>query len=273
MRHLSGVFRAKRRNVSGDGDTCRRIDATALSGRGIIRARGWTVAAVSRYADLRGLLDGARVARGDHRLRIAAAALKAWLGIVALSWATTGFAQSAGTASAVVPQHTQPPPKVPSISLLRQQTGLAGTCGGSAFNVNTFISVDMFASADVKVTAPGVGLIEEFTDETGTNIGPYAAVYPTFHILAFGGGLAPNTPITITITTYSGQGLTGSVASVSSLVFNCTTGTIQAPAATGAVAEPIPALSPGGLAATAALLALLAAAALRRPARRRNAPR
>jgi hypothetical protein len=272
-RRLSGVFRGKRGNLSGDGDTRRRIDATAPPERAIIRARGWTVAFASRYADLRGLLDGARVARGDHRLRIAAAVLKAWLGIVALSWAMTGFAQPAGTASAVAAQHAQPPPKVPSIRLLSQQTGLAGTCGGSAFDVNTFISVDMLASADVKVTAPGVGLIEEFTDETGTNIGPYSAAYPTFHILAFGGGLAPNTPITITITTYSGPGLSGSVSSVSSLVFNCTTGAIQAPVGTGAVAEPIPSLSPFGLAATAALLALLGAAVLRRPARRRSARR
>lgn len=261
--------------MSGDGDTCRRIDATVPSGRGIIRARGWTVATASRYADLRGLLDGARVARGDHRLRIAAAAFKAWLGIVALSWATTGFAASAGTASPGLPQHlpVTNAKHAESIELSRQQSNLAGTCGGSAFDVNTLIQVDTLASADVKVTAPGVGLIEEFTDETGTNIGPYSATYPTFHILAFGGGLAPNTPITITITTYSGPNLSGKVTFVSSLVFNCTTGAIQAPVGTGGVGEPIPSLSPFGLAATTALLALLGAAVLRRPVRRRSARR
>jgi hypothetical protein len=268
MRPISGFFPPKGKNVSGDGDTCRRIDATAPSGRAIIVARGWTVAVASRYAETSGLVTGARVARGDHRLRIAAAALKASLGIVALSWAVTGFAASAGTASAVVPHGAPEPPKVPSIRLLNQQTGLAGTCGGSAFDVNTFISVDTLASADVKVTAPGVGLIEEFTDETGTNIGPYSAVYPTFHILAFGGGLAPNTPITITITTYTGPSLSGKVSDMSTLVFDCTTGVIAAPVGTGMAAQDIPALQPSGLAATAVLLALLGAVLLRRRVRR-----
>lgn len=210
--------------------------------------------------------------RGDHRLRVVAAAFKAWLGIVVLSWATTGLAAPAGTASAVVSVHAAATTKTPSIKLLTQQTGLAGTCGGSAFDVNTFINVNTFASADVKVTAPGVGLIEDFTDETGTNLGPYNAVYPTFHILAFGGGLAPNTPITITVTTYSGANLSGSISSRSSLVFNCTTGVVLAPVG-NVGGEPIPSLSGWSLAATAALLALMGVAALRRPARRRTARR
>ncbi len=214
---------------------------------------------------------GARIAQGDQRLRIVAAAFKACLGIVALSLATTGLASPAGTESAVVSQHALVATRTPSIKFLTPQTGLAGTCGGSAFDVNTFINVDAFASADVKVAAPGVGLIEEFTDETGTNLGPYDAAYPTFHIRAFGGGLAPNTPITVTIMTYSGATLTGSVSSRSSLVFDCTTGAVLAPARGGG--EPIPSLSGWALAATAALLGLIGAAVLRRPARRRFARR
>src|SRR5437667_3738077 len=134
---------------------------------------------------------GARIAQGDQRLRIVAAAFKACLGIFALSLTTVGLAAPAGTESAIVAEHAPVVTKSPAIRLLSQQTGLAGTCGGSAFDVDTFIDVDTFASADVKVDAPGVGLIEEFTDETGTNLGPYNAVYPTFHIRAFGGGLPP----------------------------------------------------------------------------------
>ena len=213
---------------------------------------------------------GARIAQGDQRLRIVAAAFKACLGIIALSLATTGLASPAGTESAVVSQHALVATKTPSIKFLSQQTGLAGTCGGSAFDVNTFINVTSVTSTDVKVAAPGVGTIEEFTDETGTNIGQYNAIYPAFHILPFGGGLAPNTPITITITTYPGATLTGPVSSRSSLVFDCTTGVVLAPRSTG---ENIPSLSGWALAATAALLGLIGAAALRRPARRRFARR
>ena len=205
-------------------------------------------------------------------MRIVAAAFKACLGIFALSLTTAGLASPAGTESAIVAEHAPVVTKSPAIRLLSQQPGLAGTCGGSAFDVNTFIDVDTFASADVKVDAPGVGLIEEFTDETGTNLGPYNAVYPTFHIRAFGGGLPPNTPISIAITTYSGPSLAGSVSSRSTLVFDCTTGIVLAPAR-GGVPEPIPSLSGWALAATAALLGLIGAAAFRRPARRRSARR
>jgi hypothetical protein len=200
-------------------------------------------------------------------LRIVAAALKALPGIVVLSWATTGFAASAGTASAIAPEHPSTPIRTPSIQFLSQQTTLAGTCGGSAFDVNTFINVDTFASADVKVSAPGVGLIEEFTDETGANLGPYSAVFPTFHILAFGGGLAPDTHITITITTYTGPSLSGKVSDVSTLVFDCTTGAVQA-LLSGATPAAIPSASPLALVLTAALLALLGAIALRLAPRR-----
>ena len=195
-------------------------------------------------------------------MRIVAAAFKASLAVVALSLATTALGQSAGTASGgahtVMPRSTN----VPSIRLLHEQTGLAGTCGGSAFNVNTFINVDTSASADVKVTAPGVGLIEEFTDETGTNIGPYNAVYSTFHIPAFGGGLAPNTVITVEITAYSGPALSGKAIETSRIAFNCTTGQL-APLGAGA-SQAVPTLSEAGLAMSALLLAMLGAIGLRR---------
>lgn len=205
------------------------------------------------------------------------AALRACVGVVALCWGMAAFAQPlAGTAAAPGTSHpnakavTTPPS---SIRLLPAQTGLAGTCGGSAFTVNTFINVTAQSSADVKVSAPGVGTIEEFTDETGKNIGPYNAAYPAFQILAFGGGLAPNTLITISITTYTGPALSGSVGFVSTLEFNCTNGGVVATAPAPPSALPTPTLSPLALLATAALLALLAALALRPPARPRRVRR
>jgi len=200
-----------------------------------------------------------------------AAALRAGVGLFALSWAAITFAVTgAGTssASAGTPGVTPTASQVPSIQILDAQTGLAGTCGGSAFDVSTFINIGTSASADVRLSAPGVGTIEEFTDETGKNIGPYNANYPTFHILSFGGGLAPNTPITLTITTYTGPGLTGSVTFTSGVTFNCTTGAIiLAPAGTSVVGHEIPALSTGMLLALIGLSGMLGAAALRRRGR------
>jgi hypothetical protein len=197
-------------------------------------------------------------------LRINAAALKACWGGFGLLWATVAMA-GAGTSP---PGPSSSGPGVatssrPRIQILHTQTGLAGTCGGSAFTLNTFISVDTQASAQVQLTVPGVGAIEQFTDETGKNIGPYDAAYPNFQIPGFGGGLAPNTPITVTITTYAGPGLSPPITGASSLTFDCTTGAIVF--ASASAAQPIPTLSALAMAATAILLGLLGLIALRRP--------
>jgi len=154
------------------------------------------------------------------------AALKAFVAAITLLLAATALAQPAGTQAALVRRAASATPQPSAILLVHQQSDLAGTCAGSAFNVNTFITVDANASADVVVTAAGVGQVEEFTDQTGVNIGPYSGAFPQFQIRAFGGGLAPDTPITITISTYSGSNLTGSVTNVSSLTFDCTSGVV-----------------------------------------------
>jgi len=201
-------------------------------------------------------------------LRIARA-LGFYCGLFAVFWAVESFAELAGTASAT-PDGTPPATATskPSIRIAPLQTGLAGTCGGAGFDVNTTIDVSSQASADVKLTAPGVGVVEQFTDETGKNIGPYSADFPSFHIPAFGGGLAPNTELTLTITTYDGPGLTGAITSVSKLTFNCTTGAVI-PAIAGPPAS-VPVLPPPAVAALAALLAMLGAMRLRVPVRRRR---
>ena len=151
---------------------------------------------------------------------------------------------------------------VPSIDILPQQTGLAGSCTGNPFVVNTFINVGPQASADVKLSAPGVGIVEEFTDDTGSHLNTYKGNFPTFKIPGSGGGLAPNTLVTLTITTYTGPDLGGVVSFTSSITFNCTTGKPLV-LAIGPTTT-IPTLSWPALVALMALLALLGAARLRR---------
>jgi hypothetical protein len=178
-------------------------------------------------------------------------------------WGMTAWAQPGGTSGKTSPQAAPQSAILPSIQILPTQTGLAGTCGGAAFNLNTFINVDTQASAAVHLSAPGFPNLETFVDETGSNIGPFNGTYPTFTILAFGGGLPPNTPISIIINTYTGKALAGTVSYTSSILFDCTTGTVLSVAAdSGGIG--IPALSETALGGLSLLLLATAFVALRR---------
>jgi hypothetical protein len=199
-------------------------------------------------------------------LRIAVVAPRRLLGTLTLLWAIGAGAASPGTGGNPAPAAVAAPTSavMPSIEILDKQTNLAGTCGGKAFDINTFINVDTQASADVRLSAPTFPTLEQFTDETGSNIGPYSGIYPTFNIQAFGGGLAPNTPIRITINTYSGHALAGSLTYSSSIQFDCTTGAILDLVAKGPNdTVTIPTLSDAAIAATVLLLMLTGILALR----------
>ncbi|MGH8798975.1 MAG: IPTL-CTERM sorting domain-containing protein [Casimicrobiaceae bacterium] len=189
------------------------------------------------------------------------------MGAFALSSANAGIVTpAAGTAGAGVETHPAAQAEVvPSIEILSEQPNIAGRCNGAAFDINTFINVTALTSARVRVSSPALdpSLLEQFTDTTGANLGAFNAVYPTFHILAFGGGLAPNTPITISIATFTGPNLTGTVTFTSTVTFNCTTGAISRLARSPPILGAIPALDRTGLALLAIALALLGAYASR----------
>jgi len=175
--------------------------------------------------------------------------------------ATLGGTQGAQPMSHAVAQADV----LPSIEILPKQLNLAGRCNGSAFDLNTFINTTAQTSASVRLSSPDLNpsLLEQFTDNTGANVGVFNDNYPNFHILAFGGGLAPNTLITISIATYTGPNLTGTVTFTSTLSFNCTTGQIARLARAPPLITPVPVLDGTGLAVLIMLLGLVAAATLR----------
>ena len=208
---------------------------------------------------------------GDFCLRNTTMTLKAMLGMFALFSAGAGLAApNAGTDGAqpltdVVVQAAV----LPSIEILPKQLNLAGRCNGSAFDLNTFINTTAQTSASVQLSSSAVspGLLERFTDNTGANVGVFNDNYPNFHILGFGGGLAPNTPITISIATYTGPNLTGAVTFTSTITFDCTTGQISRLARDPPLQTPVPALGVTGLALLAMLLGLAGAVAASRSRR------
>jgi hypothetical protein len=189
------------------------------------------------------------------------------LGAFALFSASAGIAAPGGgtvgaqpLANAVVQADV-----LPSIEILPKQLNLAGRCNGLAFDVNTFINTTAQTSASVRVSSSALNpsLLEQFTDNTGANVGAFNADYPNFHILGFGGGLAPNTPITISITTYTGPNLTGAATFTSTITFDCTTGLVSRLARDPPLLTAVPALDSTGLALLAMLVGIAGVAAVR----------
>lgn len=204
---------------------------------------------------------------GDFRLRNTITTLNAMLGALALFSASAGIAAPGGGTVGAQPQAGAVVQSaiLPSIEILPKQLNLAGRCNGSAFDLNTFINTTAQTSASVRVSSPilNPSLLEQFTDNTGANVGVFNADYPNFHILGFGGGLAPNTPITVSITTYTGPNLSGTTTFTSTITFNCTTGEISRLARDPPLVTAVPALDSTGLALLVMLTGLAGAAALR----------
>ena len=204
---------------------------------------------------------------GDFRLRNAITTLKAMLGAFALFSASAGIAAPYGGTDGAQPLSNAvvQADVLPSIEILPKQLNLAGRCNGLAFDLNTFINTTSQTSANVRVSSSKLNpsLLEQFTDNTGANVGVFNANYPNFHILGFGGGLAPNTPITITITTYTGPNLTGTATFTSTLTFDCTTGQVARLGRAPPLLTAVPALDSTGLALLAMLVGIAGAASLR----------
>lgn len=196
------------------------------------------------------------------------------LGAFALFSASAGIAASDGGTVGAQPQTNAVVQSavLPSIEILPKQLNLAGRCNGSAFDLNTFINTTAQTSASVRVSSSTLNpsLLEQFTDNTGANVGVFNADYPNFHILGFGGGLAPNTPITVTITTYPGPNLSGTATFTSTITFNCTTGEVSRLARDPPLLTAVPALDPTGL---ALLIMLIGLAGIAAPRFRRHAAR
>jgi len=154
---------------------------------------------------------------------------------------------------------------LPSIEILPDQSNLANTCTGNPFDLNVYVFSNAQTSAEVKLTAPSAGILEQFTDPVGTNLtNGFNGVFPNYAILAFT-PVPPNTPVTIQITTYRGSNLTGGSSYTSTLVYDCTTGRILSLAPTPG----IPTLGEAALWTLSALLSLAAWATLRRRQSRR----
>lgn len=259
----------KTADLSGCGDSGRRADTTLALNGDTIGALRWTSAKGGDYAGLdwhASIQRGAGFA-GDFRLRNTITTLKAMLGAFALLSASGGATvPAAGTDGAhALPAAVIQAEVLPSIEILSKQLNLAGRCNGSAFDLNTFINTTAQTSASVRVSSSALtpSLLEQFTDNTGANVGVFNANYPNFHILGFGGGLAPNTPITISIATYTGPNLSGTVTFTSTITFNCTSGQISRLGRAPPLLTPVPALNSTGLAMLALLLGLAGASVLR----------
>lgn len=214
--------------LSGESDSGRGVGATTTNKPEFADEPGWTGHLACPMLVSTGLGGGSRRLEIDRlKLYPLRKSLSALPVIAALFWAAATLAQPAGTGNKVAPETVTPTSSVlPSIEILAQQGALANTCGGAAFNLNTYIHVDTQASSEVKLSAPGFPNLEQFTDETGANIGPFNGNFPAFTILAFGGGLPPNTPIRVIVNTYTGHGLSGNISYTSTIQFDCTTGTV-----------------------------------------------
>ena len=136
--------------------------------------------------------------------------------------------------------------------------GVPNSCSGEGAlfvpGVDTNIPVGQ-ASEQGVLSAPGHPNLGPVMD---TAFGPHVGLVG--FLLSVGGySLPPNTPLTLTVTTYNGTNFTGGVSYVSRITWNCTTGAvIRGPAV------PAPALSHLALALLSLTLLMLGGMCLSR---------
>ncbi len=149
----------------------------------------------------------------------------------------------------------------PSVEVTGSTSGICDNSGGTLNpNIPTLLTYSSLSSDEAVMSIAGVGIVAT-TDEDlaffpavespgsfGLNPSPYS--------------VPPGTAVTVTITTYTGPGLTGSLSFESTVVFLCDTGEIVSLVSGPPVG--VPALSPLALAVLAGLLALVLTRRLQR---------
>lgn len=141
--------------------------------------------------------------------------------------------------------------------------GAPNTCvDDDVFMPGVYVNVPapMFASENGVLEAPGFPNLGYTQDTNFQGVGQFG-----FNVFTDPFALPPNTPLTLTVTTYFEPNFQGGIAYVSYVTWDCTTGETLAIGGSGppSLLE-IPTLSPAGLAVLVAGLALAAFAILRR---------
>lgn len=140
--------------------------------------------------------------------------------------------------------------------------GAVNTCDSSGFNLpGVEINVPTGQASEQGVlSAPGFPNLGHTQD---TAFGPFVGPSSFFVFVDTPYTLPPNTPLTLSVTTYHGTNYTGGVAYVSTITWNCTTGAV--------IAQPtaVPVLAPAALGALALGLFGLGAVGRRRWSRSR----
>jgi hypothetical protein len=144
----------------------------------------------------------------------------------------------------------------------RLTQGLADSCSSTSGleMPGVYINAPVPASEQGTLSAPGNPALGYTQDTSFTGVGLNS--FTVFLNAPYAYALPPNTPITLSVTTFNEPNFTGGVAYVSTITWNCTTGALVNDRA----AQPVPTL--GHAALVLLLLALLGIGA-RAAARRR----
>jgi len=119
--------------------------------------------------------------------------------------------------------------------------------GGPGINIcsSTLFSVPISAHSSVpysdraSMSVPGVGNVFSFSENDPAGSGSSYGFSPS------GYSVAPNTPITISITAYNAPNQSGGIASASTAIINCSTGALLSATGGGSIGGPGPGIPSG----------------------------